>query len=364
MASHAETGARLRALIPFWPAVPVLGIAIVLAGLYVGAPRVAAPPTVEHAHTSVSAAAAAGRLALPDVAAPPLTAEEAVVPVQIDMKETVATLDDGVEYRFWTFGGTVPGPMIRVRRGDTVELTVRNAADSSMIHSIDLHAVTGPGGGAAVTQVGAGQESTIRFRALSPGVFVYHCATPLAPAHIANGMYGLIIVEPPDGLAPVDREFYVMQGELYLQGERGQAGLQEFSGQKMLAEQPDYVVFNGSVGSLAGDRSLHAQVGDTVRIFFGVGGPNLPSSFHVIGEIFDRVYPDLAGAPLTNIQTTLVPPGGATMVEFTLQEPGDYALVDHSLSRVVKGALGTLHVEGADDPSIYYPPAPPGGGGH
>lgn len=324
-------------------------------------------PAAEHEHATAPASIALGtvaRLAQPDVAASLEIRSPAVVPVQIDTREIVAQLDDGVEYRYWTFGGTVPGPMIRVRQGDTVDLTLRNAADSTLIHSIDLHAVTGPGGGSAVTQVAPGQQATLQFQALSPGVFIYHCATPLAPAHIASGMYGLIVVEPPEGLPPVDREFYVMQGDFYVQGQRGDPGLRQFSTDKMLAEQPDYVVFNGSVGSLSGERALHAQVGESLRIFFGVGGPNLVSSFHVIGEIFDRVYPEGAAEPLSHVQTTLVPAGGATIVEFTPREPGDYLLVDHALSRVVKGAAATLHVDGPYDPAIYSPPAPAGSGGH
>lgn len=256
-----------------------------------------------------------------------------VVSVELETRELMGQMDDGVAYSYWTFDGTVPGPMLRVRQGDAVEVTLRNAADSQVAHSIDLHAVTGPGGGASVTQIAPGETASFRFQALNPGVFVYHCATPPVAQHLANGMYGLIVVEPPEGLPPVDREFYVMQGEFYAQGSRGEKGARAFSMEKMLDERPDYVVFNGSVGAIAGASALRARVGETVRIFFGVGGSNVTSSFHVIGEIFDRVAPEAGSSWSSNVQTTLVPAGGATIAEFRLEVPGDYVLVDHSLSR-------------------------------
>ncbi len=292
-------------------------------------------------------------LPAPQIAPPLNRTQPATVKVDLETREITATLADGQDYTFWTFGGTVPGPMIRVMQGDTVELTLHNNPSSSVTHSIDLHAVTGPGGGAKVMQVPPGGQATFRFKALSPGVYVYHCATPMVAHHIASGMYGLIVVEPPGGFPKVDREFYVMQGDIYLQGDRSLAGHRETSIDKLIAEQPDYVVFNGGVGQLLGDKALKAKVGETVRIFFGVGGPNVPSSFHVIGEIFDRVYPEGASTPNTNVQTTFVPAGGATIVEFRTEVPGTYTLVDHSLSRLEKGAAGQLVVEGPDNPEIF-----------
>ncbi|ACZ43050.1 nitrite reductase, copper-containing [Thermobaculum terrenum ATCC BAA-798] len=300
------------------------------------------------------------RLPLPKVAPPVGDRPPKLVKVYLETKEVRALIDDNVPYTFWTFNGTVPGPMIRVRVGDTVEITLKNSMDSKMYHSIDLHAVNGPGGGSTVTQVGPGQTAVFRFKALNPGVYIYHCATPPVPEHIANGMYGLVVVEPAGGLPKVDREFYVMQGDFYV--DNGQ-----FSLQKMLDENPTYVVFNGSVGSLQGSRALQAKVGDRVRIFFGVGGPNLASSFHVIGEIFDRVAPEGATTWEKNVGVTLVPAGGTAMVEFRLNEPGDYTLVDHSIGRTMKGAVGTLHVEGKSNPSIYRSiknPNPAMTGGH
>jgi nitrite reductase (NO-forming) len=277
-----------------------------------------------------------------------------LVRYELETREVTALIDENVSYTYWTFGDTVPGPMLRVRQGDTVELTLKNAPDSKLSHSIDLHAVTGPGGGAKVTQLGPGESATFRFKALNPGVYVYHCASPLVPQHIANGMYGLIVVEPPEGLPPVDHEFYVMQGDFYLEGDRAEPGLHDFALKHMTDEHPSYVVFNGAVGALAGDRALKAKVGDKVRIFFGVGGPNTTSSFHVIGEIFDEVYPEGATGPTQkNVQTTLVPAGGATIVDFAVDYPGSYVLVDHSLGRMTKGAVGMLEVEGPANPEVF-----------
>jgi nitrite reductase (NO-forming) len=276
--------------------------------------------------------------------------------VDLETVEMEGQLADGTTYTYWTFDGTVPGPFLRVRVGDTVELFLKNDAKSTMVHSIDLHAVTGPGGGAAVTQAAPGEEKSFTFQALNPGLYVYHCATPMVAHHIANGMYGLILVEPEGGLPPVDREFYVMQGEIYSQGTFGAQGQQPFSVEKLLAEDPEYFVFNGAAGALAAEKPLQANVGETVRIFFGVGGPNFTSSFHVIGEIFDRVYDQasLTAAPLTDVQTTLVPPGGATMVEFKLEVPGRYILVDHALSRLERGLAGFLIAEGPENPEVFH----------
>jgi nitrite reductase (NO-forming) len=287
---------------------------------------------------------------------PPSVGDRPAQAIRVDLEavELEGQLDDGVTYTYWTFDGQVPGPFIRIRVGDTVELHLSNRANSRMVHSIDLHAVTGPGGGAAVTQVPPGEEKAFTFRALKPGLYVYHCATPMVAHHIANGMYGLILVEPEGGLRQVDREFYVMQGEIYTRQPFGEQGHLEFDGEKLLDETPEYFVFNGAVGALTKERPLQAEVGETVRIFLGVGGPNFTSSFHVIGEIFDRVYDEasLESPPLTDVQTTLVPPGGATVVEFSLEVPGRYILVDHALARMERGLVGFLLVTGEDNPAV------------
>jgi nitrite reductase (NO-forming) len=291
-----------------------------------------------------------------DLPASPGDRPPTTVRLELETVELQGQLADGTAFTYWTFDGQVPGPLLRVRVGDTVELTLTNRPDSTMVHSIDLHAVTGPGGGAVVTQVQPGETKSFTFKALNPGLYVYHCATPMVSHHIASGMYGMILVEPEGGLPQVDREFYVMQGEIYPNGTFGQQGLQTTSLEKLLAEAPEYIVFNGAVGALADEHPLQAKTGETVRIFMGVGGPNLTSSFHVIGEIFDRVYnlASLTAPPLTDVQTTLVPPGGATMVEFALEVPGRYILVDHALSRVERGAAGYLVVEGPDNPDVFH----------
>ncbi len=288
---------------------------------------------------------------------PPLTGSEPKLHrVRIQAKELDGTLADGTTYRYWTFDGTVPGPMLRVRVGDTVELTLENAADSEIAHNIDLHAVNGPGGGAEATMVRPGEERTFRFKALHPGLFVYHCAAPHVPTHIAMGMYGLILVEPQGGLPPVDKEFYIVQGEIYANAPPRVRGHAEFSEEGLRSENPHYVVFNGQFQALSGDHALKASVGDRVRVFVGNAGPNLVSSFHVIGEIFDVVHKEGGTDAIHNIQTTLIPAGGATWVEFTIDVPGEYILVDHSISRSIdKGALAVLLAEGAESTEIFDP---------
>src|SRR5262245_17742770 len=290
--------------------------------------------------------------------------EPQTVRVDLFSVEIEGRLAEGTTFGYWTFNGKVPGPFIRVRVGDTIDIHLKNSADSSMIHSVDFHATTGPGGGAAALQVDPGKEKSMTWKALVPGLYVYHCATPMVAEHIANGMYGLILVEPEGGLPPVDREFYVMQGEIYTDIPHGQHGSAEFSVEKLLNERPEYFVLNGSVGALSKLHPLQAKVGETVRIFFGVGGPNYTSSFHVIGEIFDKVY--LLGgthtAPLEGIQTVTVPAGGAVIVDFKLEVPGNYTLVDHALSRMERGLVGILSVEGPPAPEIFSGQVMPGMG--
>jgi len=286
---------------------------------------------------------------------PPITRKTpAKVIVTLEVKEVVRRLADGVDYIFWTFGGEVPGGFIRIREGDEVEFHLNNHQENKMPHNIDLHAVTGPGGGATSSFTAPGHSSQFSFKALNPGLYVYHCATAPVGMHVGNGMYGLILVEPKEGLPPVDHEYYVMQGEFYTTGKYGDPGLQGFDMDKAIDERPPYVVFNGAVGSLVGDKALTAKVGDRIRLFVGNGGPNLTSSFHVIGEIFDTVYPEAGAQPTHNVQTTVIPPGGAAIVDFQVQVPGTYILVDHALFRAFnKGALGMLKVDGPPDLLVY-----------
>jgi len=283
------------------------------------------------------------------------------VKVELETVEVTGNLADGATYRYWTFNQKVPGPFIRVRVGDTVEVRLKNHDDSVMMHNVDFHAVTGPGGGAKATDAAPGESRGFEFTAINPGLFVYHCAVPMAAQHIANGMYGMILVEPEGGLRKVDHEFYVMQGEIYTEQKLGSKGELTESYDKLMAERPEYFVFNGAALALAKDKPLKAKTGETVRIFFGVGGPNYTSSFHVIGEVFERVYNlgSLTTSPMRDVQTTTVPPGGATVVDIKLEVPGKFMLVDHALSRVERGLAGVLEVSGPDNPDIYkdYDPA-------
>jgi nitrite reductase (NO-forming) len=293
--------------------------------------------------------------AAPDVPAPITRDYATKVIVELETIEKTMRLADGVDYTFWTFGGNVPGSFIRVREGDLVELTLKNHPHSTVPHNIDLHAVTGPGGGAAATLTIPGGDSKFSFRALNPGLYVYHCAVSPVPMHIANGMYGLILVEPKGGLPKVDREFYVMQSEFYAKPGATRADPYTLDMERGADERPNYVVFNGAVGALTGDNALPVKVGESVRLFVGNGGPNLVSSFHVIGEVFDNVYGE-GGSMVSqrNVQTTLVPAGGSAIVEFRAEKPGNLVLVDHSIFRAFnKGALGMIKVTGEENLAVY-----------
>jgi nitrite reductase (NO-forming) len=288
-----------------------------------------------------------------------------LVSVNLYTEELVAEIMPDVTYQYWTYNGKVPGPFIRAREGDQVEIRLshgklgaehqeHNAHTSAAhvvaghsAHSIDLHAVAAPGGGASLMQVEQGEEKSFRFKATHPGIYVYHCASPHVPSHIANGMYGMILIEPMEGLAKVDREFYVMQGDFYTRGKYGDKGYQALSKEKLVAEQADYFLFNGRVNSLSGERALKAKVGEKIRLFVGVGS-HIAANFHIVGVVFSKLYQDgaLTNPPLKNVQTTIISPGSAVMIEFTIEVAGKYLLVDHSLSRAIdKGALAELIIE-------------------
>lgn len=290
----------------------------------------------------------------PDVPPPITRKHNTKVIVKLETREVQKRLADGVDYIFWTYGGSVPGKFIRVKEGDLVEFHLMNHPSSKNPHNIDLHAVTGPGGGAASSFTAPGHTSIFSFTAINPGLYVYHCATAPVGMHIANGMYGLILVEPKAGMPKVDREYYVMQGEFYTEGKNGEAGLQPFSMAKAMDERPEYVVFNGSVGAMTGDKAIKANVGETVRLYAGNGGPNLVSSFHVIGEIFDKVYIEGGTLINQNVQTTLIPAGGSAIVDFKVEVPGTLIIVDHSIFRTFnKGSLGMLKIDGKENKEIY-----------
>ncbi|HSH46061.1 MAG TPA: copper-containing nitrite reductase [Longimicrobiales bacterium] len=329
--------------------------ALAFAGLGMGSVEEAAVPFPEL--PEVEGVEMATLTAPPAVPAPIDRDYATTVKVDLEVIEEVREIAPGVEYEFWTFGGTVPGSFIRVREGDMVEFKLSSRDDSSVPHNIDLHAVTGPHGGGSSSFVMAGDDATFSFRALKPGLYVYHCAMNPVPVHIANGMYGLILVEPKDGLPEVDHEFYVMQGDFYVDAK--EPGLQGIDTDKLYNEMADYVLFNGAVDALNGDNAMEVQAGESVRLFMGNGGPNLTSSFHAIGEIFDNVHVEAGSMVNHNVQTTMVPPGGATIAEFRADVPGDILLVDHAISRVFnKGALATVRVNGEEEPRIFA------GGGH
>lgn len=275
--------------------------------------------------------------------------------VNLDVIEKVMRIADSTDYTFWTFGGKVPGKFIRVRQGDMVDFTLKNMPDSKLPHNIDLHAVTGPGGGATVTNVAPGYEARFQFRALNPGLYIYHCATGPVGMHIANGMYGMIYVEPQSNPLPkVDHEFYLMQGDFYTKGKFEAKGLQDFDMEKAIDEKPDYVLFNGRVNAVTGANSMKVKAGETVRLFVGNGGPNLVSSFHVIGEIFNTVHVEGGDLVNHNVQTTVIPAGGAAIVEMKMEVPGTYHIVDHSIFRAFnKGCIAQIKVEGEAVPNVF-----------
>ena len=333
----------------------VMGVGVLLVSTQEASSQGQTPAKPAAAATAQAGAPIAAVLpSAPDVPPPITRRDPAKVVVHLEVREVNLPISDGVEYTFWTFGGRGPGKFIRVRQGDTVEFHLQNHPDSKMPHNIDLHAVTGPGGGATSTFTAPGHESQFTFRALNPGLYVYHCATAPVGMHIANGMYGLILVEPPQGLAKVDREFYLMQGDFYTVGAYREKGAQPFDMQKAIDERATYVLFNGAEGALVGDKALKAKVGERIRMFVGNGGPNLVSSFHVIGEIFDRVYTEGGSRYQENVQTTLIPAGGSAIVEFKVEVPGTYIIVDHSIFRTFnKGALGMLRVDGPENKLVY-----------
>lgn len=311
-------------------------------------------PVIDSAKIAISGTMEAEMTAPPFVPAPVGNRPAKKLIVNMEILEQEGTMTDGVKYIYWTFGGSVPGSFIRTRVGDEVEFTLSNHPDNKLPHNIDLHAVTGPGGGATSSFVAPGHKKTFSFKTLNPGLYVYHCATAPVGMHIANGMYGLILVEPEGGLPKVDKEYYIMQGDFYTKGENGEPGLQAFDMKKAVDEDADYVVFNGKVGSLTGDHAITADLGETVRLYVGNGGPNLVSSFHVIGEIFDKVNIEGGSVINENVQTTLIPAGGASIVEFKVDVPGTFIIVDHSIFRAFnKGALGMLKVKGEENKKIY-----------
>ncbi len=286
---------------------------------------------------------------------PPITRKSpARVVVTLEAKEYLDEIAPGVKTEVWGYNGHVPGPFIRVREGDSLEVHFKNAPKNETSHTVDFHAVTGPCGAACWLLTEPGKESAVLARTMNPGLYIYHCAAQPIPVHIAKGLYGLILVEPKEGMSKVDREYYILQSEFYTEGVPDKDGIVAFSSKNGMDEHPSYVVFNGKVGALTEGNALKAKTGETIRFYVGNIGPHLISSFHLIGEIFDRVWREGSlSNEERNIQTTLIPAGGASTVEFKVDVPGNFTIVDHSIFRINKGAVGTLHVDGPPNPDVY-----------
>jgi nitrite reductase (NO-forming) len=292
----------------------------------------------------------------PDMPQPIRRKEQRRLVVNWSIKETQAEIAPGVIYEnYWGFEGRVPGPVLRVRVGDLVELHLKNEITSKQPHNIDFHFVLGPGGGAGATNVAPGETATLEVRAMAPGFYMFHCATPDIPMHVANGMYGFVLVEPAEGLPEVEKEYLIVQSEYYTGDDK--PGRQQYSPARGDAFEPTYMVFNGAVGSLMGDKAPRAHTDERIRLFVGNAGPNMISSFHVIGQVFDRVYRegDLTSPPGRNIQTTTIPAGGSAVVEFTPRVPGRFLLVDHALFRMHQGLAGSIVVNGPEQAEIFDP---------
>jgi nitrite reductase (NO-forming) len=308
----------------------------------------------------------------PNVSPPITRTYQAKFEVHLEVIENVCTIDPVKGIRVQTWGYRVagdsqvvcgtPGPVLRGRVGDLVTITLTNPPGNTMPHNIDFHAVTGQGGGAAGLTVVPGETSSITVRLLYAGAFMYHCAYGDVPVHIMHGMYGMFIVDPATPLPTVAHEWAVMQSEWYLTPPDS-SGLADIDKVAMTAENPTYVVFNGAVGALTGDKALQMQVGERARIYFINEGLNLDSNFHPIGSQWDVVYPEAALTPgnpiIRGSQSTLVTTGGGTIVEIQAYVPEKIALVDHALTRTFyKGALGTIVISGASNPEIFQAPSP------
>jgi len=291
-------------------------------------------------------------LKAPNVPAPITRTQPATVVVNLEASEWVGPISDDNRYEFWGINEMVPAPMIRVMVGDTVEVKFKNKKDSKQSHNLDFHKATD---GAALVTAEPGKEAKLSFKATKQGLFVYQSSTeaPYNIQHLLSGMYGLILVEPAGGLKPVEKEFYVMQSEFYMKDGKKNDTL-VFSNDKVKVADASYIVHNGHMTALV-KIPLRSRVGETTRWFFGNAGVNFDSSWHVIGEMLDRVWPagDAAKAPLESIQSTLVQPSEATIGEFKGEMPGTFVSVDHSLFRTEKGALGLLKIDGPTNPSLF-----------
>ncbi len=301
------------------------------------------PATPSNAAAAVSPLSLASPAPLPpvsDAALPPLLGTGNAVNVTLTVRDQTVEIASGVQYQAWTFNGTVPGPVLHVRQGQTVNVTFIN--EGHMMHSIDFHAAEVPPD-VAYRSIPPGQSLKFSYVATTPGVFLYHCGTPPVALHIANGMYGAVVVDPAKGLPAADASYVLVQGEWYTQQARGT--LMAGNMAKVMARTPDEVVFNG-VAAKYQDHPLEARANQRVRLYVVNAGPNLASAFHVIGAIFAAVYPD--GDPahvLTGVSTYTVGPGEGAVFDLTIPQPGKYPFVDHDIRNVLLGAVGILEVK-------------------
>lgn len=295
------------------------------------------PAEMSHGEAPIGPAAAPDRAA--DAPARSTSRRHQVRMTTAHVRHQVAP---GVAYDAWTFDSIVPGRALRVTVGDTVDFTLVNV--SMMPHSMDFHAAEiAPD--RAYRNVMPGDSIQFRFVARVPGAFMYHCGTAPVAAHIANGMYGALIVDPATP-RPRAREFVLVQSEFYMGEARGPDSVRAMAWDKVLNASPDYVVFNG-VGSRYATQPIPVDVGEPLRLFVVNAGPNRVSAFHVVGAIFDRVYADGFGRPLEGIQTWNVPVGGGAVFDLRLVEQGLYPFVSHAFADATKGAVGVFRAGAA-----------------
>jgi len=298
----------------------------------VPAPPATAPADVSHGEAPIGTTEAPAPV---DPAAPPRPTGH-LHRVRLEVRHGRLTIAPDVMYEAWTFGGTVPGPVIRVTQGDTVDFTLVNLAP--MPHSLDFHAAEIAPSRAYVNLLPK-DSLHYRFVARVPGAFMYHCGTAPVAMHIANGMYGAVIVDPIGGRPPA-KEFVFVQSEFYTMRLADTTAPRILDWQKLLSLAPDYVVFNGRAAQYA-EHPIHVRVGERLRLYVVNAGPNRQSAFHVVGAIFDRVYLDGALThPLEGVQTMSVPVGGGLIFETKLVEAGTYPFVTHAFADATKGAVG------------------------
>ncbi|MFB6156484.1 MAG: copper-containing nitrite reductase [Haloferacaceae archaeon] len=339
-----------------------LGGATAVAGCTAGAPT-AGDAEAERTRVEQQAKPSVDRVAADptDVPDPIARDEPATVEVTLRPEEVTAEIEDGVEFDYMTYNGQVPGPFLRVRQGDTIDLTFENPASNAMPHNVDFHAAAGPGGGAEATMTAPGETTRLRFKATYPGAFIYHCAVPNLDMHISAGMFGLILVEPKGGLPAVDEEIYLGQHEIYTDKKPGETGTHGFDVGAMRREDPTYVVMNGEKYAMTPDRygsAATVETGDTARVYFVTGGPNLTSSFHPIGNVWEECWPEgaLSNDPDRHVQTKPVAPGSTAVATMNFPVPGNFKLVDHALTRVARrGCMAVVTAEGEEKPGIFDP---------